>query len=297
MVSSAITEFAKLVPPMPSAMPLDELATAQAGLIDLCLQMWPASADAVTERITVDGVKAVWHLPPDADDHRVILYVHGGGYVWCSADTHAAIVQRVADAAGARALALDYAVAPQSRFPGPVEEGVTLYKWLLATGHKPSSIAFAGDSAGGGLALAIMHALRMEGIDLPSCVAVTSAWTDLTNGGESVETVTNDPCVSLPSLEFCADLYLGDQDASDPLASPLFGDFSAFPPMLIQAGSREKLLSDSVRLAARADAAGADAELEIYDRCHHLWHWWVPDAPEAKSAVNRIGEFIKQHIS
>jgi epsilon-lactone hydrolase len=296
MVSSHIIDFAEKIPPMPSDLPLDQVPAAQAGLIELCVQMWPADDDAAIERVVVDDVEAVWHLPPDVDDSRVILYVHGGGYVWCSAESHAALIQRVAVSAGAKALALDYRVAPQSPFPGPVKEGVALYKWLLSSNYEPSKIAIAGDSAGGGLALAIMHALAMEGVELPGCVVVTSPWTDLTNSGESIEYVA-DPCVSRPSLDFCVNLYLCGQDASNPLASPLFGDFSTFPPLLVQVGSREKLLSDSTRLAARADAAGVDVELEVYDRCNHLWHWWVPEAPEAKSAVDRIGEFIAKHTS
>ena len=295
MPSKLIIEFEKLIQPLPGRLPLEDLPGAQEAMIAYCAAQWPALPDVEQEKVSCDGVAAIWHRPPNTKAGKVVLYVHGGGYVWCSAESHAGIISRVASELQSETIALDYGVAPSRTFPGPVEEGVTLYEWLLESGYAPEDIAIVGDSAGGGLALAIVHALKSRQIPLPACAAVSSPHTDLTNSGESMDWVTSDRCVSRDGLDFCAELYLAGHDPRDPLASPLHGELSGFPPLLIQVGSREKLLSDSTRFAAKADAAGVEVKLEVYDGCMHLWQWWVPDAPEAKAAVGSIADFIASH--
>jgi len=295
MPSQLISEFQEMVPPLPGRLPLAELPGAQEAMVAYCVAQWPALSDVEQENVVCDGVAAIWHRPPNPKKGRVVLYVHGGGYVWCSAESHAGIISRVASESQSETIALDYAVAPSKTFPGPVEEGVTLSNWLLTSGHAPEDIAIVGDSAGGGLVLALVHALKSRLIPLPACAAVSSAYTDLTNSGESIDWVTSDRCVSREGLDFCVELYLGGHDPRDPMASPLHGDLSGFPPLLLQVGSRERLLSDSTRFAAKADAAGVDVKLEVYDGCMHLWQWWVPEAPEAKAAVSSIASFIATH--
>ena len=296
MPSQQITDFTKLVQPLPGRLPLEDLPGAQEMLIAYCVAQWPSLAEVEHERVRCDDVAAIWYRPPNPTKGHVLMYVHGGGYVWCSAESHAGIISRVAAESRAETIALDYKVAPSQAFPGPVEEGVTLYNWLLKSGYAPENIAIVGDSAGGGLVLAIVYALKSRQLPLPACAAVSSAYTDLTNTGESIDWVTSDLCVSREGLDFCVELYLQGHDPRDPLASPLHADLSGFPPLLVQVGSRERLLSDSTRFAAKADAAGVDVRLEVYDGCMHLWQWWVPEAPEAKAAVSSIADFVSTHL-
>jgi acetyl esterase/lipase len=280
---------------MPKRMPVDSLAEARRKHAENYLSKFPILSNVTTERVTRAGVEAVWYLPASADKSRAILYFHGGGFMWCSAMSHGGVISRIADRARFKTLALDYKVAPFSPFPGPVKEGVSLYRSMLASGYEPGNIAFVGDSAGGNLVLSVMLALKQEGTPLPACAAITSAYLDLTHSGESIEWVRMDPCVSREGLEICAGQYLQGHDPADPLASPIFGDVTGFPPTLVQVGSREQLMSDSLRFVAKAETAGLACKLEVYEGCTHLWHWWVPDAPESAAAVNSIAEFVRAH--
>lgn len=279
---------------MPPKMPIEEIAAAQEAMIESCIQHWPGLPEVVQQRVMCDEVAAVWYRPPAAAPNRVILYVHGGGYVWGSAEDHVGIISRVAARSESNVLALDYKSAPTHPFPGPVNEAVALYQWLLKSDYVAQNIAVVGDSAGGGLALALIYALKCAGVPLPACAAVSSPYTDLTNSGESIDWVTKDRCVSREGLDACVEMYLQGHDPSDPLASPLHADLTGFPPTLLQVGSRERLLSDSTRFAAKLDAVGADVTLEVYDGCVHLWQWWVPDSDEAKAAIDSISEFVAQ---
>jgi epsilon-lactone hydrolase len=288
-------DFRDRSPVMPGRIPVEDLAAARQAGVDRSKARYPVLSGVAMEKVTCDGVDAVWYRPPNAQPDRVILYVHGGAFMWSSAEGHCGVISRVAAQSRCDTLALDYKVAPFSPFPGQIEEGVALYMWILWAGISPGKIALVGDSCGGGLVLSIISALKREGVPLPACATISSAYADLTNRGESIDWVTMDPCVTREGLEICVDEYLQGHDPADPLASPLLADLADFPPLLIQAGSRERLLSDSTRLAAKADAAGVEVKLEIYDGCVHLWHWWVPDAPEAAAAIQSIGEFVLTH--
>ena len=263
--------------------------------IDRTMGLYPGLPGVATESVVLDEVDAVWYRPPQAESGRVVLYIHGGGFMWSSALGHCGMISRVAAQSSCDVLALDYDVAPFSRFPVPVNEGVRLYRQLLTSGYAASKIAMVGDSCGGGLVMSVLSELKRLKLALPGCAAITSAYTDLTNRGESIDWVTLDPCVSREGLEVCATEYLQGHDPMDPLASPLHGDLSGLPPMLLQVGSREQLLSDSTRFAAKAEAQGVKVTLEVYDGCVHLWHWWAPDAPESKAALQRIGEFVRAY--
>lgn len=297
MTSQAMLEFAKISPAMPGRadIKIETLRAQRKVRADFSIERFPALPDVKMERAEFDQVDAFWYRPPNAEPNRAVLYIHGGGFMWSSAEAHCGLISRVAVASKCDTLALDYEVAPFCRFPGQIEDGVKLYKALIKSGYAPGNIGIVGDSCGGGLVLSVMSVLKQEGIPLPSCAVICSAYTDLTNQGESIDWVTADPCVTREGLEICVEHYLNGHDPADPLASPLFADLEGFPPTLVQVGSRERLLSDSTRFAAKADAAGVDVKLEVYDGCVHLWHWWVPNAPETVAAIQTIGEFVISH--
>jgi acetyl esterase/lipase len=239
------------------------------------------------------GVPAEWILPPGAPTGRVVVYFHGGCYHAGSLGTHRHLAAGIAQAGGARALVVDYRLAPEHPFPAAVEDAQAAYGWLLAEGVAPGQVVLAGDSAGGGLALATAIALRDGGQPLPAAIACLSPWTDLSLGGESVRcNARADLILGLALLQWAARLYLGDTDPSTPLASPLYAELAGLPPLLIQVGSDEILLSDSVILAAQAEAAGVDVALEIWDGMQHVWQFAARYLPEGQRAVDRIGAFV-----
>jgi epsilon-lactone hydrolase len=296
MTSLQMLQFLNICPRMPKIPTREDLPARRALSAARTKEAYPPVPGVAMERVTCDGVAADWFRV--ADGRRsgpVVLYIHGGAFIWSSPEGHAGLISRLAVEANCDVLALDYGLAPEHAFPHQVHEGVSLYKWLLDAGHDARDIAVVGDSAGGGLVLSVMLVLRDAGVPLPACAALASALTDLTLSGESIDWVTTDPCVTREGLEACREQYLQGADPGAPLASPLLADLAGFPPLLIQVGSREQLLSDSTRLAARADAAGVPVKLEVYDGCVHLWHWWVPEAPEAAAAVESIAEWVATH--
>ena len=256
------------------------------------------ASDVKCEPVDAGGVKAEWIVPPGAANDRVVLYLHGGGYVMGSINTHRAMIARVARASQARALALDYRMAPEHPFPAAVEDSTAAYRWLLAQGYKPSKIAISGDSAGGGLTLATLLALRDAGVPLPAAAAPISPWTDMEGTGASVKTrAAKDPMVGSASLLPMGKMYIGDHNPKDPLASPLYGDYRGLPPLLIQVGDAEVLLDDSTRVAQRAKAAGVKVDLEVWDEMIHVWHVFAKILPEGQQAIDKIGKFIVEHTS
>jgi epsilon-lactone hydrolase len=295
MPSRQMTEFLARSPVMPGRMPTEDMAAARQAGIARSIERNPILPNVRMEKVTYDQVEAVWYRPPSSDADRAILYIHGGAFMWSSAEGHCGVISRVAAQSNCDTLALDYKVAPSNPFPSQIEEGVRLYRRLLQSGYAPGKVALVGDSCGGGLVISVIYALKLEGVPLPACASISSAYIDLTNQGESIDWVTADPCVSREGLDICLEQYLQGHDPADPLASPLFADLTGFPPTLIQVGSRERLLSDSTRFAAKADATGVDVKLEVYDGCVHLWHWWVPEAPEAQAAIDSIGDFVLTH--
>ena len=258
--------------------------------------------DVNCQPIDAGGVKAEWIVPPNAAADRVILYFHGGGYVMGSINTHRAMVARVARAAQARALALDYRLAPEHPFPAAVDDATAAYRWLLAQGYKPNKIAISGDSAGGGLVLAALVALKDAKVTLPACAVPISPWTDMEGTGASMKTnASKDPMVA-PSggnggLFNMAKAYVGNADPKNPLASPLHADYHGLPPLLIQVGSTETLLDDSTRVAEKAKAAGVEVDLEVWDDMIHVWHVFAKLLPEGQQAIDRVGQYVLQHTA
>src|ERR1700720_693884 len=249
--------------------------------------------DVKCEPVSAGGVPAEWIVPPNAASDRVILYLHGGGYVMGSINTHRAMVARIARASQARALALDYRLAPEHPFPAAVEDATAAYRWLLAQGYKPGKIVIAGDSAGGGLTLAALLAIRDAGLPMPAGAVPISPWTDLEGTGESVRTrAARDVMVTQDNLAHSAKQYYGTHDPKDPLVSPVHADFRGLPPMLIHVGDAEILLDDATRVAKSAKAAGVDVELEVWDDMPHVWHVFAKILPEGQQAIDKIGKFV-----
>jgi acetyl esterase/lipase len=204
---------------------------------------------------------------------------------------------RLAIEASMRVLGLNYRLAPLHQFPAAVEDAAAAYRWLLKTGVEPARIAIAGDSAGAGLALAATITIREDGLPLPAAIACLSPWVDLAvTGASMISKAREDPVASREMLLGWAKLYLGSRDPRTPLASPLYADLRQIPPMLIQVGSAEVLLDDSLRLAERASAAGVDTTLEVWPEMIHVWHSFAAILPEGRQAIERIGKFVRTHL-
>jgi monoterpene epsilon-lactone hydrolase len=228
---------------------------------------------------------------------RSVLYLHGGGYVIGSCNTHRELATRLSAACDAPVLLPEYRLAPESPFPAAVEDAVACYRFLLGS-TDPSSIAVGGDSAGGGLALALLLSCRREGLPLPGACFLLSPWCDLTLSGSTIDAPReHDPVVSRDFLELMAAHYLAGHDPSDPLTSPLFGDLTGLPPMLVQVGTAEVLLDDSLRLADKARKAGVDASLHVFDGAVHVFQAFAAQAPESEEALREIGEFVKMNLA
>ena len=254
-------------------------------------------AGVIREPRDVNGVPAEWVAMPGAAADRVVLYFHGGGYVLGSIATHRDLAARISAASGARVLVVDYRLGPEHRFPAAVDDALAAYKWLLDAGYAPAKIAFAGDSAGGGLTFATLLAARDARLPLPATAVAISPWVDLAGTGESMTTkAAEDPIVQKAPVLLLAGHYLGDTDPRTPLASPLYADLRALPPLLIQVGSAETLLDDSTRIADKLRAAHVDVELEVWPDMIHVWHAFAM-LPEAGQAIERIGQHLKKRLA
>src|SRR4051812_7782758 len=251
-----------------------------------------APADDVTATpVDAGGVPAEWVETPGADAGRVVLYLHGGGYVMGSLVTHRKLAGDVSRASGARVLLLDYRLAPEHPSPAATNDAVQAYRWLLQEGVAASGIAIAGDSAGGGLAVSTLLALRDAGDPRPGAAVCISPWVDLTGEAASITTrAGRAPRVSRGALGGFAGWSLGGADAR--ASSPAHADLQGLPPMLIHVGDEEILLDDAVLLAERATAAGVDATLEVWPEMFHVWHVFAGRVPESTAAVERVGAFI-----
>jgi monoterpene epsilon-lactone hydrolase len=253
--------------------------------------------DVTVTRLTIGSMQAEWSSTPGADPARVILFLHGGGYAQGSLDSHRHIVTEAGRDAGARTLALNYRLAPENPFPAALDDALESYRFLLAEGIAPRRIAVAGDSAGGGLTVALLVALRDAGLPLPGCAWCISPWIDMEALGESMTSkAAIDPMISKPYIVELASAYLGGADPRAPLAAPLYADLSGLPPMLIQVGAAETLLDDSIRLAARAGAADVAVTLEIWPEMIHVWHIFHPHLAAGRRAIADAGAFMKARL-
>jgi epsilon-lactone hydrolase len=242
-----------------------------------------------------DGsVKGEW-LRFNGEPRQTIYYLHGGAYVACSPETHRAFTSALSRAANASVFALDYRLAPEHRFPAAVEDAVAGYRWLLDQGVDPQEIVIGGDSAGGGLTLATLIALRDAGEQLPRAAFVISPWTDLACAGRSLDANDErDPMFYGAGVRWMAPVYLGGASPRDPLASPIYADLSKLPPLLIHVSDNEVLLDDSTRLADRAKQCGVNVDLRVWNDLPHAWPVFVAfRMPESFQALGEIVEFIR----
>jgi epsilon-lactone hydrolase len=244
----------------------------------------------------INGVPGEWVESPNSAQN-VLLYLHGGGYFGCSAETHRPITAYFA-MHGFRVFAPDYRLAPENPFPAALDDATAAYRGLLAAGHSPQRIVVAGDSAGGGLALSLMVVLRAAGTPLPAAAALFSPWTDLAATGESVRTNAA-RCAMFhgPAVGPTARLYLGSADPRNPLASPLFADLSGLPPLLVHVGANETLRDDSTRLAEKARAARVTVELKVWPVVPHVWQLAPHKIPEARQSLRETAEFLRAHAA
>ena len=242
-----------------------------------------------------NGVPSEWVIPAGMGSERVILYLHGGAYNAGSTRSHRALAANIAYASRARALTIDYRLAPEHPYPAALVDAFSAYRWLLDEGFRPEQIAVTGDSAGGGLTIALLTALRERGYPMPAAAVVLSPWTDLSASGASwQENAKADYLIHGSKLKEAARLYLKDTNPQTPLASPVYARLEGLPPLLIQVGSDEVLLSDSERLAENARLCGVDATLEIWEGMQHVWHFAASFLPEARQAIDEIGKFIRE---
>jgi phosphinothricin tripeptide acetyl hydrolase len=279
-------------------LPATETIAERRAMYDRAERVFPVPPDTRVESVTAGGRPGEWLRPAASPADAALLYLHGGGYVIGSPRSHRHLAEAIARSAGLACLLPDYRLAPEHPFPAAVDDALAAYRWLVEERKiAPGRIAVAGDSAGGGLTLATLVAIREAKLPLPGAGVSISPWTDLTCSAPSYRTkASSDPLVALPGIAVMAQNYLGAADPRTPLASPLFADLRGLPPLLIHVGSEEVLLDDATSVAERARAAGVPVTLEVWEQMIHVWHWFLPWLDEAQSAVDKIGGFLRSHL-
>lgn len=248
--------------------------------------------------IDASGIKSMWVKPKNSNKDKVILCLHGGGYSGGSMYSHRKLFGHIAKAVGCSALIVHYRRTPESIHPGPVNDCVTTYEWLLDQGYKPENIAITGDSAGGALAITTMLAARDKGLPLPAASMPISPWVDMEALGETLDTNAHKDCfVKRFLVEHMVDVFLGESGSKkDPLANPLYADLSGLPPLFIQVGGDEALLDDSRRIVKLAKYAGVDVRFQIYPEMQHVFHFLVGNAPEGDQAVQDMADWVRPKL-
>jgi epsilon-lactone hydrolase len=259
---------------------------------------WPVADDVTLDAVDLDGVPGEWSLVPGSDASRVLMFFHGGGYCSGSILSHRRMVTEAGRAAGVRTLAVGYRLAPEHPFPAAFDDALTAWFFLRKQGIVPAHIAIGGDSAGGGLTVALVNRLRDAREELPGCAWLVSPWTDLTMSGATLATKDAvDPLIHKGYLDELADAYLpAGMDRKDPRVSALHADLKGFPPTLIQVGSDETLLDDATRFAAVAGAAAVPVTLEIWPHMIHAWHLWNARLEPGRQALASAGAFMRRHL-
>jgi epsilon-lactone hydrolase len=255
--------------------------------------------DVVFEPVDANGVEAEWANAPDSDPNRIILFFHGGGYNIGTIASYRHFVARIARAARAKVLSVGYRLAPEHPFPAALEDALASYRWLLAQGISPNRVAVGGDSAGGGLSLALAIANRDAKGPNPAAIFVISPSTDLAKEGEWIRTRAKlDPLVNYEVSMALALSYVGPSgNLKEPLASPLYAEMHGLPPLLIMVGTLDPLLEDATRFATKAQAAGVTVELDISDQMFHIWPFFAELIPEGREAIEKIGAYVNARIT
>ena len=266
--------------------------------VDEVGSVWPVAADITCETVDVDGVPGEWSIAPGSDSARVLMFFHGGGYCSGSILSHRRMVTEAGRAGRVRTLAVGYRLAPEHPFPAALEDATTAWRCLRKQGIAAKHIAIGGDSAGGGLTVALLNRLRDAGEELPACGWLVSPWTDLTMSGATFAAKDSvDPLIHKDYLQELADAYLpAGMNPKDPRASVLFADIKGLPPLLIQVGSDETLLDDATRFAAAAGAADVFVALEIWPHMIHAWPLWNARLAPGRRALESAGAFLRRHL-
>lgn len=246
------------------------------------------------QAVSADGAPCDWIIPQNSPTDQVLLYLHGGGFVFGQTPLHISMVAYLAQKMGIRALMVDYRVGPEHPFPAALGDCVTAYRWLLRQGIPARNIVIAGDSAGGNLTITTMMKLRDTGAPLPAAAACLSPAADLSNKGGRDEH-TNDPLLPARAIRIYNRSYVGDNDPRNPLISPVFGDWRGLPPLLVHAGEDELLRDDALRMGELAKAAGVEVRVEIYPRMWHVWQIF-PELPQARQSLDDIAQFLKSRL-
>lgn len=253
------------------------------------------TGDISIQPVEIAGVPAAWFSCPEPKD-GVVLYLHGGAYALGSINTHREFLGRFASATRRKVLAINYRLAPEHPFPAALEDSVAVYRWLLSEGLDPTSLVIAGDSAGGGLALATALAVQDAGEPLPACMVCLSPWVDLMLSSPTIKAKASaDPMLNRDVLARYAALYAAEHEKDDGLISPLFADLAGLPPTLIHVGTDEILLDEAIRLAAKAQQAGVKAQLITWEGLFHVFQM-MPFLPETSKSLAGIAAFITSHI-
>lgn len=250
------------------------------------------------ERTDAGGGPADWISAAAPAGAPTILHFHGGAYVFASAQTHRGFVSQILAQSGGRALVLDYRLAPEHPFPAALDDAFAAYRWLLAQAVPPGQIAFAGESAGAGLALATMLRARDEGLPLPACAALVSPWVDLAiRGASCVENKGKDVLLRGEQLASWAAMYAGSHDRKDPLVSPVYADLRGLPALWMCVERDELLYSEAMLLADRMRQAGVEVQLEVGQGLVHVWPFFYSAIPEGRQTIRRMAGFIRDRAS
>ena len=246
---------------------------------------------------TIGTMKVEWIEGLGVDTSKILLYFHGGGYCTGSINTHRAVVSKIAENAGIKALIIDYRLAPENKYPAAIEDAVAAYQYLLDKGYQPEDISFGGDSAGGGLTICTLLYLRDKNIPLPKCAIALSPWLDHTMKGESFTGKKDiDPMLIAEALPVWSKAYIGDEDPQTTYISPVYSNLHGLPPIYIQVGEEEILLDDSTRFAAAAKRDGVDVSIDIYPAMFHVFNAWWQVLPTARGANIKLGVFLSSHL-
>ncbi len=245
-------------------------------------------------RDEINGLYAEWLTPKDRMDDKLLLYLHGGAYVLGGCDMYRQMVSHMARAGRIQALLPEYRLSPEHKYPAAIDDAVGIYRTLLQQGIKPESIVFAGDSAGGGLAVATLLALRDAGDPLPAATVLLSPFLDVSGSGESMQSrAMQDPWFHAEDVSTIADYYCAADQRREPLVSPVFADVGGLPPLYIQVGDDEILLSDSERIAQKIEVAGGEVELEVWPEMWHVFQMFIGKMPESGRAIRKIGDYVR----
>ncbi|MBV1904502.1 MAG: alpha/beta hydrolase [Pseudomonadales bacterium] len=281
-----------------AASPTDSKVTMEQRRKGMDKASFPVAEDITVEPVKAAGMSAEWLDAPEVESTRAVLYLHGGGYVIGSLNSHRSLAGEISRAAKARVLLIEYRLAPEHAYPAAVDDALAAYLWLLEQGFSATNTAIAGDSAGGGLTAALLVELRDQKLSMPGAAVCISPWSDLSCSSATYASRADaDPMIQQPGIGDMASAYLQGADAKSPTASPNFADLTGFPPLLIQVGDAEVLLDDARLLHKKAQDCDVDSTLEVWDKMIHVWHAFHPMLDEGKQAISRIGEYLQKKWS